>query len=81
MTERTDDARSPMSAKAHRAQETRWRFLSIRTKEGGHHRIEFENRSLARAFAQWLIATRTVRRIDLRDTRDLDSGFGWADPE
>lgn len=72
---------TPMTAKAYRAQETRWRFLTVLSKEGGHHRMEFADRTAARAFAAWLIGTRTVRRIDLRDTNDLDSGMGWADPE
>lgn len=76
-----DGIRPTLTAKAYRAQETRWRFLAIRTKDGGSHRLELADRTAARAFAEWLIGTRTVRRIELRDTNDLDSGMGWADPE
>jgi hypothetical protein len=71
----------PLTAKAHRAQETRWRFLSIRTKGNDCHVAEFPDRTAARAFARWLLETRTVRAISLWDRNQLDSGEGWADPD
>lgn len=76
----TTSAKS-ITAKDHRAQETRWRFLSIRTKQGDGHLAEFPNRTAARAFAKWLLETRTVRVISLWDRNQIDSGEGWADPD
>lgn len=77
----TDESAAAKTAKAHRGQETRWRFLSIRTKDNKYHMAEFENRTAARGFAEWLFATGAARRIHLTDKNHADSGFGWANPD
>lgn len=71
----------PLTAKGHRAQETRWRFLTVRTLENLYHHLELKDRTAARAFAEWLMSTGQARRIELTDMNQADSGFGWANPD
>lgn len=70
-----------MDRKAYRAQETRWRFLSVRSKDDKNFHMEFESRTKAREFATWLLETRTIRTISLFDKNYADSGEGWGDPD
>lgn len=63
-----------------RAQETRWRFLSVHGRNGKFYNLELSSRTSAREFAVWLIETGECFKVDLRDKNGLDGGEGWADP-
>jgi hypothetical protein len=69
-----------MTPKAYRAQETRWRFLSVCTKDNVFHRVEMQDRSCAILFAEHLVLTGAARKVSLVDTGGTDSGHGWAAP-
>ncbi len=65
-----------LSPKAYRAQQTRWRFLSVRTSDNDFHAIEMKNRSEAELFALWLVSN-TRCKVDLMDKNMVDGGTGW----
>lgn len=69
-----------MDRKAYRAQETRWRFVTVRTKSGEHHTLELADRTAARAFATWLASTGAIRRVEITDKNYCEGGEAWADP-
>lgn len=70
--------RTRLTPKAYRAQETRWRFLSVCTRDNEFYTLELENRTRARAFAEHLVKTGAARKVGLIDKNHADSGFGWA---
>jgi hypothetical protein len=43
--------------------------------------MEFESKTKATEFANWLLETRTIRTISLFDKNYADSGIGWGDAE
>lgn len=72
------EQKTRLTPKAYKAQETRWRYLSVCTKDNEFHQVELGDRTKAVAFAEHLIKTGAARKVSLIDVNHADSGQGWA---